>query len=69
MQDYYHYAYKCPYFSQVTKYKLICERGCTIWFKDKHEAKRFLKNYCCGDYNQCSIAHMLNEFWEGYKDD
>ena len=69
MQDYYHYAYTCPYFSWVTKDKLVCERGCSVIFSDKAEAKRYLRAYCCKDYMACTIAKMLNEYWEGKNED
>ena len=65
MQDYYHYEYICPYLTQVIKHRVTCERGCCVIFSKAEEARRFLRTYCCGDYGACSIAKMLNDYWEG----
>ena len=69
MQDYYHYEYICPYLARVEKHKVTCERGSCVFFSSAEEARLFLRTYCCGEYGSCTIAKMLNDYWEGEEDE
>lgn len=55
----------CPYFSRVYKDSVHCEFGQRLKFPDHKLAESFFEAYCCShEYKQCSIANMLEEYYE-----
>ena len=59
--------FKCPFYgSHKKKKRLTCEGGTGITFPDHTAAERYFCLYCTSGkgWESCSIAEMLNEYYE-----
>ena len=65
--DYWHKPWQCPFFVWDEKRCVACEGGCRISFPDRDAAVSYMDGFCAsreGGWKECSIAKMLNEFYD-----
>lgn len=57
--------WRCPYFSWDEHCAVHCELGQRVRFPDDSAAAAYTYKYCCSfEYSECSIAAMLNDYYE-----
>lgn len=65
IMDYWHMAYKCPYFKWDEKLRVGCEGKHILRFDTVTQAKKYMKSYCAGwKYDKCQHAARMNQYYE-----
>jgi len=58
-----HMYWQCPFFKWDGKMEVSCEGG-RVKFPEAEDAKGYFEKYCAGDWKNCSIARMLNQYYD-----
>ena len=53
-----------PVYVMDSRRKVCCEGGCLIMFGDDQEAKDYLRAYCAGEWERCTVARSKLQYYE-----
>lgn len=54
----------CPYFQRTMKNAIFCENGTRFNFKDGEGQHQYYEQFCCDQWQGCTVAKALNDFYE-----
>lgn len=54
---------RCPFYLRDRDNKITCEAGRQRW-PDMQAKRTYLRDYCAGDWEHCTVARILQEYYE-----
>ncbi|MCD7927348.1 MAG: hypothetical protein LUF80_00560 [Oscillospiraceae bacterium] len=62
--DWWKYSWRCPFYLWSDRLEVHCEGKCRIGFGDGQEAREYLREYCAGEWERCTVARSKLQYYE-----